>query len=263
MIFNNLYYNALIKPCEEGADQLKIVSGYATSAMAFHHLEDLKRSRLDVSISLLVGMCPADGLSYSNHQGFQNILNSAHSGKFSCSYVWNMPPVHTKLYIWMRGEALDKAFIGSANYTQNAFSVNQRETLAEIQDPNVCGYYDVIERDSIFCDHPDAEELVKIYNDKNYYRRHIHEDAPKHIPVFPMIDGLESVRVSLLSRDGEVQNRSGLNWGQRPGREPNQAYIQLPPQVYNSDFFPKAPQHFTVITDDSKSFICRRAEKDE
>jgi hypothetical protein len=67
----------------------------------------------------------------------------------------------------------------------------------------------------------------------------------------------------LSSRNGEVQSRGGLNWGQRPGREPNQAYIQLPPEVYNSDFFPKAPESFTVVTDDDKSFICRRAEKDE
>jgi hypothetical protein len=35
----------------------------------------------------------------------------------------------------------------------------------------------------------------------------------------------------------------------------------LPPNVYKSDFFPKAPQHFIVVTDDSKSFVCRRAEK--
>ena len=54
-----------------------------------------------------------------------------------------------------------------------------------------------------------------------------------------------------------------MNWGQRDGREPNQAYIQLPSNVYNSDFFPKAPQHFSVVTDDSKTFICRRAQKDE
>jgi hypothetical protein len=75
---------------------------------------------------------------------------------------------------------------------------------------------------------------------------------------------IEQVKISLLSsRTGEVQNKGGLNWGQRPGREPNQAYIQLPPDVYNSDFFPRAPQCFTVVTDDNKIFICRRAEKDE
>jgi hypothetical protein len=260
MIFTELYRGALIKPCEEGANRLKIVSGYATSAMAFHHLEELSEKHLDISISLLVGMCPADGLSYSNHRGFQNILNSIYSDCFSCSYVYSKPPVHTKLYLWYRDDELYKSFIGSANYTQNAFSENQREALAEISDPGVADYFDLIERDSIYCNHLEAEALVKIYNDKNYYRRHIHED----VQLLPETDGLESIRVPLLSsKTGDVPKVGGLNWGQRDGREPNQAYLQLPPDVYHSDFFPKKPQHFTVVTDDSRSFICTRAQKDE
>jgi hypothetical protein len=108
----------------------------------------------------------------------------------------------------------------------------------------------------------DAETLICVHNDGNYYRQHIHED--KSIDTNSKSTDVEHIKVSLLSsRTGGVQNRGGLNWGQRPGREPNQAYIQLPPEVYNSDFFPKAPQSFTVVTDDDKSFICRRAEKDE
>ncbi|WP_228378534.1 restriction endonuclease PLD domain-containing protein [Treponema endosymbiont of Eucomonympha sp.] len=51
--------------------------------------------------------------------------------------------------------------------------------------------------------------------------------------------------------------------GTTRGAKQNQAYIQLPPTVYRSDFFPPKPQHFTVVTDDSKSFICKRAQKDE
>jgi hypothetical protein len=64
-----------------------------------------------------------------------------------------------------------------------------------------------------------------------------------------------------LSRTGEVQNTGGLNWGHRDKRNRNEAYIQLPPEVYKSDFFPVKPQHFTVVTDDSKTFICCRAHK--
>lgn len=47
---------------------------------------------------------------------------------------------------------------------------------------------------------------------------------------------MESVKVYLLDKNNEVQY--GLNWGQREGREPNQAYLQLAPEVYRSDFFP-------------------------
>ena len=106
MIFNNLYETALIQPYKDGADKLQIISGYATSAMAFHHLEDIKNLGNDLNISLIVGMCPSDGLSLSNHRGFQSIMSSNYSNKFSCSYIFKMPQVHSKLYIWYKKDAL-------------------------------------------------------------------------------------------------------------------------------------------------------------
>ena len=265
MIYANLYDEVLIKPCKEGADTLKIISGYATSTMVSGHLEDLHQKNLNARILLLVGMCPTDGLSMSNHQGFQSIINSnidAFKNHFICSYIYKAPPVHSKLYIWYKEKSLYKAFIGSANYTRNAF-YSQRELLARICDDNIEQYYQILEQDSIYCNQPEAEELVCVHNDGNYYRKHLHEDS-NVVNTKDAITAIEHITVSLLSnRTGEVQNRGGLNWGQRPGREPNQAYIQLPPDVYNGDFFPKAPQPFTIVTDDSKTFICRRAEKDE
>jgi hypothetical protein len=229
--------------------------------MVSGHLEDLYKKHLNAHITLLVGMCPSDGLSMSNHRGFQSLVNStteAFKERFRCSYIYRTPPVHSKLYIWYREHSLYKAFIGSANYTRNAF-YGQRELLAEINDQNIELYCQTLEQDSIFCNQSEAEELICVHNDGNYYRKHLHEDRIGHVANIPEV---EHVTVSLLSsRTGEVQNVGGLNWGQRPGREPNQAYIQLPPEVYNSDFFPPKPQFFTVVTDDSKSFICRRAEK--
>jgi hypothetical protein len=264
MIYTNLYEEALIKPCQEGADSLKIISGYASSIMASGHLEDLHERKLNAHITLLVGMCPVDGLSTRDHLGFQSIVSSstdAFKKRFICSYIYKTPPVHSKLYIWYKEHSLYKAFIGSANYTRNAF-YSQRESLAEINNQNIELYCQLLEQDSIFCNQPEAEELVCVHNDSNYYRKHIHEDTDTGFTTD--IPKVEHITVSLLSsRTGELQNRGGLNWGQRPGREPNQAYIQLPPDVYNSGFFPKAPQQFTIVTDDSKLFICRRAEKDE
>lgn len=70
---------------------------------------------------------------------------------------------------------------------------------------------------------------------------------------------MDTVRVYLLDKDGESQY--GLNWGQRVGREPNQAYLQLESAVYNSDFFPIKGTYFLVNTDDKDSFIMNRAQK--
>ena len=64
----------------------------------------------------------------------------------------------------------------------------------------------------------------------------------------------ESVVLSLLSKNGEVGMRSGLNWGQRPGRDPDQAYIPLPSAVAHSRFFPLGQMRFSVIADDGIKF---------
>lgn len=70
---------------------------------------------------------------------------------------------------------------------------------------------------------------------------------------------IKKVVVSLLDKNNEPQY--GLNWGQRINREPNQAYIQLPIEVYRSDFFPKKPEHFFIHTDDGLDIKFTRAQK--
>lgn len=264
MIYTDLYNEVLIKPCQEGADSLLIISGFASATMAYSHLKDLNEKRLKAKINLLIGMCPSDGVSLSNHNGFKGIVNSrARSFKnlFMCSYIYKPRPVHSKLYIWHTQDKIYKTYIGSANYTQNAFH-RQREAMAEIKEHNVNQYIQTLIQDSIYCTHSEVEEHVSIQNDANYYRRHIHEDG-KTANAF-QVSPMKSVKVSLLSRKtGEVPKRGGLNWGQRLGRNPNQAYLQLSPEVYKSDFFPIAPQWFIVHTDDFKYLFCRRAEKDQ
>ena len=72
---------------------------------------------------------------------------------------------------------------------------------------------------------------------------------------------METCKVWLLNSKEEVQY--GLNWGQRENRDPNQAYLQLEPEVYNSDFFPVKGKYFIVVTDDAETIIFNRAQKDK
>lgn len=69
----------------------------------------------------------------------------------------------------------------------------------------------------------------------------------------------KSIKVDLIDSKGEVQY--GLNWGQRAGRNPDQAYIQLPADIYKSDFFPPKGKYFVVRTDDGQTIIMTRAQK--
>lgn len=80
---------------------------------------------------------------------------------------------------------------------------------------------------------------------------------------------LESFDVPLFDNDGKLQYC--FRWGFEPdgvtlrssARTGNEAYIALPPQIYKSDFYPANPQPFTIKTDDGKSFVFKRAQKDE
>jgi len=263
MITKKLFEAVLINPALSGCNNLHIVSGYATAAMAFHHIQTLLKKNLDVSIHLLIGMCPQDGLSETNHRAFQQLSQEEYRNNFECSYVVNSIPVHSKVYAWCKNEKPLQAFIGSANYTQNAFGSSQMEAVSE-GDPQKChGYFELISKDSIYCTHVDAENSIQIYNDKDYFRRR----TPKVRGISKSrkgnkteLDALPSVKISFLDRHGELPQRSGLNWGQRLRRDPNQAYIRVPLDVARTNFFPPVSVHFTVLTDDGKVLICTRAQ---
>jgi len=72
------------------------------------------------------------------------------------------------------------------------------------------------------------------------------------------------VIISLTTGKNEatrVPASSGLNWGQRPGRNPNQAYLPVTAEIQRSNFFPPKGVSFTVLTDDGFKFDCIRAQQ--
>lgn len=254
MLVDNLRKQVLIDPIRQGADKLCIVSGYATPSMASWHIQALDELKYDpINIDLIVGMCPIEGLSIYSHKGFLDIIETYNKipnySQFNCQYVYEGAPVHSKIYIWLKDGKPLFAFMGSANYTQTAFSKSRREILIKCNPDIAYQYYIDIEKHSIYCTNNDVEESICFYSKQ------------------PLIDietkeytknmSTRCVTLSLLSRSGEVGLHSGLNWGQRAGREPNQAYIHLPAPIARSGFFPLNRQHFTVITDDNKSLILR------
>ncbi len=262
MLTKNLFNDILLEPAKKGGNKLYIVSGYATAAMVFHHLDLLKNFN-KTSIELIVGMCSLDGLSESNHRGFQQISND-YSKQFKCSYVIKPPAVHSKIYAWFRGDKPLYAYAGSANYTQTAFFNKQREVVTECSPEECLEYFESIIDDTIYCTHNDAENFVQIYKDQQYarLRREKIIEAGEETDETVLI-GLPHEKISFLDRSGKLPARSGLNWGQRPEekREANQAYIKLPSSVYRTSFFPPVGEHFTVHTDDNKVLICTRAQQ--
>jgi len=265
MLSKNLFDEVLMQPAQNGANKLYVVSGYATAAMAFRHLETLKENSHEIDVELIVGMSPVDGLSQTNHKGFQELMQTIYAGSFSCSYLTEMPPVHSKIYAWFKNDKPVCGFVGSANYTQSAFGKNQREVMTESDPLQGFEYFQKLIRQTIYCNNIEAENIVQIYNTRSYTRvkrerEAIQQQETAVIAVEPSLVGLSSVKVTLLDRQGRLPQVSGLNWGQRPGREHNQAYIKLPADIARTDFFPDRPTQFTVLTDDEKVLLCSRAQ---
>lgn len=78
-----------------------------------------------------------------------------------------------------------------------------------------------------------------------------------------MVGTFDFVTLPLTTkRGGEiiVPRRSGLNWGQRPGRDPNQAYLPVPVEIQRSGFFPERGDIFKVECDDGVVLTCVRAQ---
>ena len=257
LLIDNLYERVLVEPAKKvsGLDNLLIVSGYATSAMAFHHLNEMQ----NIQVSLIYGMSVLDGVDYSNHEGFCKLVNDDFNSRFNCSYIYQGIPVHSKIYIWCAGNEPKLSFIGSANYTQAALTrKKRREIITSCDAEKSFNYYQSLISDSIDCTHNDVPEYLCLYTG-NQQKTEIQKGS-----AVPAVDytGLEHAKTSLVTRSGETGDRSGLNWGQRPeeSRNPNQAYLSLPAPVSRSDFFPLRGVHFTVRTDDGKVFVCSRAQ---
>lgn len=255
-----LYNKILIEPVEKGAEKLIIISGYAASTMASRHIFDLNKLNKKISLDLIIGMAPRDGIAINDHNGFNLLMSkNEYNIPLKVSYA-HKDAIHSKVYIWLKDSEPIFAFTGSANYTQTAFAGKQSEYMTLCDPKEAFTYYTMIlnSNNTVFADFDEIERYILLKSsNKNPSKKNKISDDNNDLTKSED----NSIIVPLLNSKGEVGNASGLNWGQRKGREPNQAYISLRPEVYKSDFFPLKATHFTVITDDDKLFICSRAQK--
>ena len=245
MLTRDLFQKVLIEPAgQNGQSRLQIVSGFATASMAHRHLDELRRRGSVTSVDLIVGMANYVGVEKTQHLAFCELVRSQPYGlDFNCRYVVENRPVHAKSYVWLADSGPSLAYCGSANYTMPGFTGPQLEAMART-DPSVASaFYNECFAYTVDCLDEDVLNRVTLTE-----TRRMDDDSTQY-----------SVRLTLLdSRTGETPLRSGINWGQRPGRDPNQAYINIPASY--REFFPPRRQQFTVMTDDGYSFILVRAQ---
>jgi len=261
MFSNNIAQKVLFTPVRQGLDTLMILSGYATPNMASWLIKSLQEIRLGpINISLLIGMVPYDGLSVSIHEGFKELHGKSYPSavrKFICSYVFQNPPVHANLYVWLKNETPVLAYTGSADFMQNSF-ISARREIVENCDPNEAyAFLSDIESKSIYCNHGEVEDNIVL--------RPTHQilDADNNPLTTLSGEGITSVTLSFLTNHGDVGQKSGLNWGQRNHRNKNEAYIPLPSRIAKTDFFPLNKQHFIAVTDDGHNLLLRVEQQND
>ena len=250
----------LLEPVSMGADKLRIITGYSAHTMASWHITEIaKRFDRVVNIDLTVGMCARDMLFRPVHEGFKALTQDSRY-KFTCKYITEGSPVHTKIYLWEKDGVPFRAFTGSANYTQPAFFGRHREAMSECDSGEAAEYIDSLAGDSMLCTDDGIKDKIIIAERPPRLIR-AKSDNKKISPVSAKKLGAKSVTVSfIVKRTGETATRSGINWGQREGREHNQMYISLPTEIAKSDFFPGKGIHFSVMTDDGQAFILSRGQ---
>ena len=221
MIADNLFEKVLMEPARRlKADNLYVVSGYATPGLIDRHFSALEKESLRLKISVIFGMSNSSGVPLPSHKGFLDLMLNRYKNKLTCAYIiGGRRPVHSKVYIWTRNKKPLEAFAGSANYTQAAFGKRQREILTHTDAEIAFKYWKTINKDAMLCTGPDVEGQITFYK-----------------PTMPE-NKEDTVQLSLLNSKGEVPSRSGLNWGKGQDATPIRLTFLSPSTFINVDFF--------------------------
>ena len=76
-----------------GADQLLVVSGYASALHAFDHLQQLNELDCPVRVELIVGMTRRGAVNEKEHAGFTQLCTAGTDNfQLTCSYVFRGIP---------------------------------------------------------------------------------------------------------------------------------------------------------------------------
>lgn len=264
LITDNLFERVLLEPAKRGARELFILSGYASASMVTKHFEVAsKELSVDLAIDLHIGMSGRDGISKNTLLALQSIPRQISERSFHCSLSVRGESNHSKIYVWCDDKGPKEAYLGSSNYTQLGFGISataltHKEVCVEV-DPLVSFDYVMSSaKGGIGFKSPNISEFIDLYDDQAILDVGL-DDSNNSFTSNDFVD-LPLV-VSRGSDSGEVHAKSGLNWGQREGRNPDQAYIPIPSTTAKTKFFPERGVHFQVITDDGEAFICTVAQE--
>ncbi len=162
---------------------------------------------------VIYGMYGSEGIKKILH----NSLVKIHDKCDNINIFYSQLPIHSKCYVWRNQGQIVHALVGSANFSTNGLTTPYREILAETT------------KDTFV---PLNEYITKVLNNSISCLELTQDET--------IIEQTVNLcYLSLLGKNGEVQNAAGLNWGQNPNNHTtkNDAYIKI--RVQDVKTFPE------------------------
>jgi len=180
-------------------------------------------------------MYGSEGIKSPLHNSLISLQNQIEN----INIFYSQLPVHSKCYAWRNRGQIVHALVGSANFSTSGLSTPYREILAETT-------FDTF--------NPLNEYIFKVINNS------ISCLELNRVNITEIIETIETTcYLTLLGRDGEVQNAAGLNWGQNPNNHTtlSDVYIKIRIQDIKQypDFFP--PKQVNPLHYDGRGRIHR------
>jgi hypothetical protein len=179
------------------SDELVVLSGYVGP-------NPIKRLQsLPLQSKVIYGMYGDEGIKQPLHNSLVELQNSLEKVNIFYSNL----PVHSKCYAWRNRGHIVHALVGSANFSKSGLTTPYREILAETTFDSFNPLNDYIKKvlnNSISCLEVGITPILTTSSD----------------PI---------CLLSLLDKNGEVQNTAGLNWGQNPANHTTKddSYIKI------------------------------------
>lgn len=175
------------------SDELVILSGYLGPS-PISMLEDLP-----LKTTVIYGMYGESGIANKLHEKLVDIDKSSSK----VNIVYSNIPIHSKCYLWKWNNQVIHALVGSANFSTNGLKTPYREVLAETTRDTfrpLNNYVSKILSSAIPCTDHISKLLEIVAEDKAPYGK-----TPR------------TYLLSLVDRNGETPQKSGINWGHSGG----------------------------------------------
>jgi len=264
---SNIYREALISPFREGvANELKVVSGFASPTMVGTHLGDILalNSPVKFSLELIIGMSGKNSLSERAISAFLGQQGNHRDISIELFVPGTGVDVHSKIYVWLLDGRPVRAWAGSANYTRLAFGLSESsdsrdEILFEVDAELALEYVEKVRATAIPLsdgisrgDTLVPDEILTNYEEPKF-------DLPSVLPrerfaICPLLN----------VKKGEIHNPgAGLNWGQptesRIRKDRRAAYIPVPKSEMG--LFPEVGVPFEALYSDGQVLVLAKSQQ--